>query len=232
MKKQKAKSLKKKKSRRTSKSAQSTPLVIGRDRPRLQQNLRLLIVCEGDVTEVIYFDGVRRDRGLPKSLVRIVGAGADPKSVVDLAVRLKNENLELNSNDQDQLFDAVWCVFDRDSHTTIPAAKQKAAANQVDVAFSNPNFELFLLLHFEDCNKDLHRGVVARMLRQWLPRYRKAFDYAEVKDGYLDAKRRTEIINARSEIVKQIQNPPFCSVCPLVDQILNQPGGPRNTELN
>jgi hypothetical protein len=225
MKRQKTKTTKKSKAARSSQNVQDTPVVVGRNRPLLRQNLRLLIVCEGDVTEVTYFDGARRDRRLPKTLVRIFGAGADPKSVVELAVRLKNENMQAHHNDPDQLFDAVWCVFDRDSHTTIPAAKRLAAANQIDVAFSNPNFELFLLLHYEDCNKDLQRRVVARMLRKWLPGYKKAFDYDKVKGGYPAARRRTEVINARSEIVMQIETPPFCSVCSLVDQILNQAGG-------
>ncbi len=53
----------------------------------------------------------------------------------------------------------VWALFDRDQHTDIPEAfaclrehnttARTAGRGQIQVAFSNPSFDLWLLLHFQ-----------------------------------------------------------------------------------
>jgi hypothetical protein len=210
-------------------------LVITRNRQVLKQKKRLLILCEGAVTEVTYFDGLRRDNDIPRKLVRIEGLGLDPKSLVDVAVRMKEDNLANFPHDRQSQYDQVWCVFDRDSHKWIPEAKQKAIANGIRYAFSNPNFELFLLLHFEECNKDLHRTKVTRMLRKWIPSYDKSFEYEALKPGIHDARKRSQVINGRAEVVGQIESAPFTSAFDLVDEIAppsltaKQRKGPRST---
>jgi 4-aminobutyrate aminotransferase-like enzyme len=40
-------------------------------------------------------------------------------------------------------------LFDRDEHTRIPEAFRLAKANGIEVAFSHPSFDLWLLLHFQ-----------------------------------------------------------------------------------
>ncbi len=56
--------------------------------------------------------------------------------------------------------DSIWCVFDRDdnSNEVLLRAKQSAQKEGYHLAYSNPSFELWLLLHFinqqaevEDC---------------------------------------------------------------------------------
>jgi hypothetical protein len=41
-----------------------------------------------------------------------------------------------------------WVMFDRDQHSEIPEAFVRARQNGINVAFSNPSFDLWLLLHF------------------------------------------------------------------------------------
>lgn len=56
--------------------------------------------------------------------------------------------------------DSIWCVFDRDdnSNEVLLRAKQSATKEGYRLAYSNPSFELWFLLHFsnqqtevEDC---------------------------------------------------------------------------------
>ncbi|MFI1729967.1 RloB family protein [Streptomyces acidicola] len=45
--------------------------------------------------------------------------------------------------------DEAWALFDRDEHTKIPQALAEAARSVVEVCFSHPSFDLWLLLHFQ-----------------------------------------------------------------------------------
>ena len=101
--------------------------------------------------------------------------GGVPKTVVELAVRLKKESeSEAERRKDDNLrYDHVWCVFDIDEHPFVPEARQQARDNAIDVAVSNPCFELWLLLHFQDQTAHIERDRVARLCRQHMPGYKK-----------------------------------------------------------
>jgi hypothetical protein len=104
-----------------------------------------LIVTEGSVTEPQYFSGLKRERRL--SGVRIVYENpvTDPVALVEQAVR-KRDQLE------DDVYDQVWCVFDIEDppRGRIHDALNLASREELEVAQSNPFFELWLLLHSED----------------------------------------------------------------------------------
>lgn len=46
----------------------------------------------------------------------------------------------------------IWCVFDRDDNTNamLSKAKQVAIKEGYQIAFSNPSFEVWFLLHFNN----------------------------------------------------------------------------------
>lgn len=77
--------------------------------------------------------------------------GGVPKTVVELAVKLKKESegQARRRRDVNLRYDHIWCVFDIDEHPFVPEARQQARDNRIDVAVSNPCFELWLLLHFQ-----------------------------------------------------------------------------------
>jgi hypothetical protein len=188
-------------------------------RQKLKILPKAIIVCEGKVTEVIYFEGVRITRRIPTSRVVVHSAAGRPKQIVDEAVRLRKQNDALNRSQGLEVADTVWAVFDKDDHPLIPEAKQKAKKNNIGLAFSNPNFELFLLSHFEQLNREENRDVVTRLLRKHIPDYKKSFDYEELEmhQRYLEAKKRLDIVNRRSTVVAGIERAPFCCVHHLVD---------------
>jgi hypothetical protein len=123
-----------------------------------QPRARFLVVCEGEVTEPSYFNAVRRaERGIID--LEIVPGGV-PKTVVERAVQLRNraEQEAKRRGDEYLRYDYVWCVFDVDEHPFVPEAKQQAHDNRIDLAVSNPCFELWFLLHFQDQTAHIERA--------------------------------------------------------------------------
>lgn len=106
---------------------------------------RVLIVCEGTVTEPDYFQGVKEHYGLSTANIAITPAsGSDPASVVRHARRLADGEKKLGEK-----FDRVYCVFDRDEHQNFEEASEQIRALRFYSARSWPCFEYWLLLHFE-----------------------------------------------------------------------------------
>jgi len=105
----------------------------------------ILIVCEGGKTEPNYFSELKKAFRLSNANVRICGRGADPLSVVNFAIKTFKQEPE---------FDRVYCVFDRDRHTTYNTALDKvrrARLGKGSRIFAIPSvlcFEFWLLLHF------------------------------------------------------------------------------------
>src|ERR1035438_2177974 len=119
---------------------------------------RFLIVCEGTQTEPGYFQETRH---LERSLIDLeMSPGGEPKALVERAVEKKKsaERLARSQRDSNLRYDQVWCVFDIDEHRLIPEAKQQAGANGIELAISNPCFELWALLHFRDQRAHIERG--------------------------------------------------------------------------
>ncbi len=151
----------------------------------------VLIVCEGAKTEPNYFDAFRTDKHLSRELIKIVPgdvSGNNPKSIVEYAKRRMGEARKEGAE-----YDEVWCVFDCDEHERLPEAFVQARANGMKVAFSNPCFELWFLLHFEYHSAPVERDVLVQKLKCHLPGYSKSSrPYFE-----LQAKQATAIQNAK-----------------------------------
>jgi hypothetical protein len=139
----------------------------GRRVPGLEFRRYVLIVCEGRKTERNYFDGLKRDQRLSATVV-ICGRGENPSSLVEFAV----EERARRGHD----FERVWCVFDHDEHQDLAAAFNLARDNGICVAFSNPNFELWHLLHFQEQNASITSAKTVNRLQKYIPNYAKSMD--------------------------------------------------------
>jgi hypothetical protein len=108
---------------------------------------RVLIVCEGAKTEPNYLSEIRDAYRLSTANIDICGeeCGSAPLSVVNYAIKKFSEDPD---------YDRVYCVIDRDKHTTFDAAIDKLRQSRLGetVIFtaitSVPCFEFWLLLHF------------------------------------------------------------------------------------
>lgn len=140
---------------------------------------RVLIVCEGGKTEPHYFKWLANDFGLNRANVVIAdkNGGLDPKSLVDYA---------LEEYEKERDFDHIYCVFDRDKHTTYGAAIDKIHSirlkkgSQIHPITSIPCFEFWLLLYFiyttrqyEAPLNESNCELVVVDLRRYIPDYEK-----------------------------------------------------------
>jgi len=143
--------------------------------PFIAPRARVLIVCEGGKTEPIYFEALRKHRRLTATEVRVCPSerGSHPKSVVECAVQLVNDAKQTEHVSGDP-YEAVWCVFDRDSHANIHEAIDRADAREFRLAYSNPCFELWYLLHYEYTTAHINSRTALSKVNKRIPEYGKS----------------------------------------------------------
>lgn len=148
---------------------------------RTVNSKRLFIIfCEDGSIEPAYFDSYRRN----ELQISVIGNSKQHHAQVDFATEYfrKNDLIEVDSQGFETLkIDEgaqVWCVFDRDKepddgkdtafNDSIIAANSKG----IQTAWSNDDFELWILLHFEDVDpndpSNNHRKTFYERLTQIL----------------------------------------------------------------
>jgi hypothetical protein len=95
----------------------------------------------------------------------------------------------------------IWCVFDADEHPRLHDALIQARDNGIPVALSNPCFELWILLHFENQSAYLDRATARRAVERHVRGYdeRKHVPYELLVPGEADASARAQSLEARHE---------------------------------
>lgn len=111
-----------------------------------------LIVCEGKKTEPNYFNGLKKkinekygnkvDVLIPN--IDIKGTGMNTTSLVKYTQKTVNH--------ANKVYGQVWVVFDKDDYNDEQFNSAIDNCNY-NVAWSNPNFELWLLAHFKKVNR-------------------------------------------------------------------------------
>jgi len=188
---------------------------------------RVIIACEGSVTEKNYFESIFNEliqnRDIAKSsLVIAKHSHTDPKGVLqDL----------LNALEKDSEFEYKWIVIDRDkmrvnggghSVENFNGAISSASSHKIDVAYSNPSFEIWYLLHFEYRNTPLDRDEVIKELDKYVD-YKKNSQtiYAEIlenqKIAIINAKRLIEMHTSDSKKLSPAEDNPSTTVYKLVE---------------
>lgn len=129
--------------------------LLGRKTGARQPQSVILIVCEGSKTEPLYF----KDFPVPKDIRDIHGLGMDPLRLVQAARKLQREYRQKNGYDYGQ----IWCVFDRDEFPLDRFNQALLLARQsgFQVAYSNPSFEFWYLLHFGFSDRPMTRHACA-----------------------------------------------------------------------
>lgn len=140
-----------------------------------------LIVCEDQKTEPEYFEEYVSKIQEDTIYLKPIGTGRDPKGVVQRAIIEKN----ILEKEAKREVDEVWVVFDKDdageNTTKIQRFKDAfhiAEKENFQVAYSNEVFELWLLLHFINVDKEtpLPRAEIYQRLRE---QFQKAPTYAD-----------------------------------------------------
>lgn len=124
---------------------------------KYQARNKFYILTNGERTEKNYFELLKAKHSIYEVKVEFVNS--DPLGLVEYAIR--------NFKDANQ----VWCVFDVDnSHKEnrfLPALK-KAENNGIKTAYSNMAFEVWLISHYELCEKELQTKDYPSVLNKYL----------------------------------------------------------------
>jgi len=172
---------------------------------------RFLIVCEGAVTEPLYFKAFP----LPKDVQVVVkGEGRNTTSLVHAAVNYADK----------REYDEVWVVYDQDD---FGCERFNAAEAEIRVqdqkrderwraAWSNQAFEVWYLLHFQYFDGELHRHEVQKKVGELLTKeglcvgYRKNHPslYDLLLSRQQEAIRNAERLTMEHKIAPHGETPP------------------------
>ena len=137
---------------------------------------RFVLFCEGANTEPAYFSAVQR--ACPNTLIEVRGGVGVPMTVAQQAEAYSRENglapgsrRRKRPKESFEENDQVWAVFDRDDHPRFKEAVELCVRNAVGIAWSNPCFELWLILHECDYGQPSTRQNVQKELEALRPEY-------------------------------------------------------------
>ncbi len=134
--------------------------------PRIDERVRFVIFCEGELTEPLYlkaFAALHEVRSTATLDVR--GLGYEPRKLVEEARKVKRSERRQSPGATE-----YWCVFDVEAptqHARLRDAVQMARDNGIGVAISNPCFELWLVLHYADHEGWINNDDCCSLRRQY-----------------------------------------------------------------
>jgi hypothetical protein len=159
-----------------------------------------LIFCEGTRTEPEYLNALKmqpsvRDVAAVDLRVEAGRGGSAPKTLVALAADARSRAIA-----EDAEIDEFWCVFDVEwprNHPSLVQAIEEADRNGVQVAISNPCFELWLILHFQDQSAWLDTDGACKIRQRLDGSTGKGLDAAKYMDLVDVAARRAAWLDER-----------------------------------
>ena len=155
------------------------------------RNYRPIIVIstEGAVTEIQYF---KKLNGLQKDIQIVCLTPSHKSSPKHVLKRMKDHLNESTLKKSDQ----AWIVVDRNNwiDQELDNLYQWSMQNsKYDFAVSNPNFEFWLLLHYEDGKSVTTGHDCIQRLKRHLPQYTKQLDKVSFRrEQVLEATNRAE----------------------------------------
>lgn len=155
--------------------ARPPPASLRRRGPIREPKRRFIIICEGQSTEPAYFRALQAT--VQDALIQLVieHAGSMPMTIaqraVDLSRQARKERRRRGKTDSYEENDAIWAACDHDTHPHFDEAVGSCMAHGVDVARSNPCFELWLILHKADFDRPGTSKEMQRHLQRLCPEY-------------------------------------------------------------
>ncbi|NCB39021.1 MAG: RloB domain-containing protein [Erysipelotrichia bacterium] len=184
-----------------------------RSENRYNPRLLILLACEGKNTERLYFDAffaiLKNHRTIsPASCVFAPHQHTNPTGVLKDLLDFKDSAGRTCDN-----YEHRWIVIDRDEerhggggHTLedFNEAIERASKRRrtVKVAWSNPSFELWYLLHFHFYNTAIDRDQVIKKLEIAIA---EPYEKSRSDMYYLLASRMTEAIRNARRLIKRAE---------------------------
>jgi hypothetical protein len=160
----------------------------------------LVVFCEGERTEPEYLDALKRqpsvrDVAAVDLRVETGQGGSVPRTLVAMAIEARSRAIH-----EEAEIDEFWCVFDVEwprNHPGLIEAVQHARASGIQLAVSNPCFELWLILHFQDHTAWQDNNQARRLRRQLDGSSDKGLDAAKYMPLTAGAARRAAGLDRR-----------------------------------
>lgn len=140
-----------------------------------------VLATEGSKTESQYF-AIFNDQNLVVHIkfLKERGNSAPPQVLARMKNYLDNENLDSS--------DEAWLVVDKDQWTDDQLSQLHEWAQKADnygLALSNPKFEFWLLLHFEDGNGVSNSKTCSQRLERCIQGYDKSIDVKKISEDMI-----------------------------------------------
>lgn len=157
-----------------------------------EPNEVILIVCEGEKTECNYLKTLKDSLKIQNARIEINGSSdSAPISVVEFTNKIKDK----------KKYDCIYCVFDKDTHTSFDEAINEIDKNKtLKHIVSSPCFEYWILLHFEYTTKSFGQNgasscqeLIDKCLKKHLKDYCKNYKFSSI----INTNIKTAIDNAK-----------------------------------
>lgn len=155
--------------------------VLGRVVGTIEQRRSMLIATNGRSTEYDYLKALKQESWVVRSRVAVVFEGGSPLELVRGAAKR-------GARDD---YDEVWAVCDVDDFEA-ESAREEASRLSVDLVWSRPCFEVWLILHKETYTAYIENATkcgerLAKILGSW---DKTRLDFSIFRGGVEDACRR------------------------------------------
>ncbi len=153
----------------------------------------ILLICEGTKTEPNYINFL-------KGKLRLSGLHIGPNCGQNLATMVSYIKDHLQELKFEYMFDEIWCVCDDDGIAVNRAALSAAFQAGIQVAYSNPCFELWLYLHMQYSSAPVSTSQICDKLKLLVPAYNKAWClFGDVYDSTSTAIRHAKRLREHHE---------------------------------
>lgn len=165
----------------------------GRKKANKDFKNNILIICEGECTEKNYLEHLTSNFGI-KNITFKTGFGSRKTDMIKTA----KENSDY--------FKHIFCIIDKDTIENLKKYEKKVKEiknldknHNVTLIVSNPCFEYWILLHFEntrknyDCNSSPCNQLIEKCLKKHIAGYEKNYNFKNIVDDY-----KTAYKNAKS----------------------------------
>lgn len=179
------------------------------------QNIWLF--CEGKKTERNYFEGLRITERI-NNLTVIDSKRTDIQGLLKESIKFKNDRARKD--------DQIYCIFDRNGNSKreLKAAIGLAKKHKINLIFSNPCFEYWILCHYEKYGKPIEYAELKSRLDKYLGNYNKADKgiYYRLRSKYENAMKNVEAVNGTHLKKISKKSNPSTSVGSLVKLLLRK----------
>ncbi|MCV3356118.1 MULTISPECIES: RloB family protein [Campylobacter] len=182
-------------------------MVYKRPKNNKSKTTKFLIICEGEKTEIQYFENFKKYEEVNKlSLIVNCAKHPDPNNILQTCINKKTENE----------YEESWIVFDRDERRAevIDIVKKDANQNNIRVAYSNPCFELWYYLHFCLIQSEIDCKTLCEKLKKYFGE-----EYQKNKNYFDKLENKTQIAINNAKKLQENSNP-YTNIYELVEKLI------------